>query len=276
MTGTSKLPKVSVIVLAGLAMAYFIGSDGVIDLGLCGVSAEESPEPVPAELARRLPPGGFRDVTWNDPFPGKWQTVDVATRGIEPGEPDVTAKLRELLHGLREPTIIYFPSGTYRFTGITMRTGNVFYNACVDVSHNINGPHFLINGPHFLFRNKALGQPKYYGWWQESCGITIMGENDGQIVVGNVLANDSKIFLHKHSAPRLPEDTLIVGNVVKGETDWGPMPADTKLPRSLYLTEKPSFWPEDLAWPPFGPDVPESGQSKLPAQLRYEARTAPR
>jgi len=564
----SKLPKVSVIVLAGLAMAQLIGPVGVADLVLRGAFAEESAEPIPAELARRLSPGGFRDVTWSDPFPGKWKTVDVTTRGIKPGEGDVTGKLRELLNGLREPTIVYFPPGTYRFTGITMREGNfiikgagpdqtifrppqdgkffellgkggwyewndrgkpflprqvtadvpagatvvpiagpaglavddtvivvenldrwsypaakrgrggifviakvepdqitlnlpltlglekvgpdeknafvakidpvqnvgfegfsvvmpeqrgrkgpilhikrsrnvyvrnvetfnpyghhvmvayshrvvvegclfdeakekggggygygvnlrdlttlckiencvlkdlrhflatevganygiyaynysidrlrdlgnspnaskekfrnqkwlrtkamngvttgfvtadtvahgnfphhillegnVFYNACVDVSHNINGPHFL-------FRNKALGQPKYYGWWQESCGITIMGENDDQVVVGNVLANDSKILLHKHRAPRLPENTLIAGNVVKGETDWGPMPADTKLPRSLYLKEKPSFWPEDLAWPPFGPDVPESGQNKLPAQLRYEARTA--
>lgn len=143
--------------------------------------------------------------------------------------------------------------------------GNVFYNGCIDVSHKTNGPHFL-------FRNKALGQPKNFGYWQEGCGIVIMGENDGQVVVGNYLANDSKIHIQKHRAPRTAKDLLIGGNVISGKVEWGPFPPETKFPPSLYLKKKPSFWPADLAWPPYGPDVKDPLKNKLPAQVRYESR----
>jgi len=40
--------------------------------------------PMPAELAKRLPGGGFRDVAWLDPYPGRWTTLDVTTRGVRP------------------------------------------------------------------------------------------------------------------------------------------------------------------------------------------------
>ncbi|MGD0090993.1 MAG: hypothetical protein ABSE73_13830, partial [Planctomycetota bacterium] len=142
--------------------------------------------------------------------------------------------------------------------------GNVFYNGCVDISHTTNGPHFF-------FRNKPLGQPKNYAYWQEGCGIAIMGENDNQVIVGNYLANDSEILLQKHDAPRGPRNVLIAGNVVQGKTDWGPLPVDTKLPPSLYLKEKPAFWPKDLAWPAYGPDVEASPRNEIPAQVRFEA-----
>jgi hypothetical protein len=141
--------------------------------------------------------------------------------------------------------------------------GNVFYIACVDRSHTTNGPHFI-------FRNGALGQPKLYGWWQEGCGIVVMGENDNQVIVGNYLFNDSVVLLQKHQDTRTSENTLIAGNVVKGQVDWGPLPADTKLPRSLYLKDRPAFWPQDLAWPAFGPDVADPASARIPAQLRYE------
>ena len=44
-----------------------------------------------------------------------------------------------------------------------------------------------------------------------------------------------------------------------------------KLPKSLYLTEKPK-WFGKLAWPPFGPDT-EFEKNKIPAQVRFEAMT---
>jgi len=43
---------------------------------------------------------------------------------------------------------------------------------------------------------------------------------------------------------------------------------DVKLPKSLYLKERPA-WFGDLAWPPFGPDV-DFEKNKIPAQVRYE------
>lgn len=138
--------------------------------------------------------------------------------------------------------------------------GNVFYNGCVDISH-------VGNGPHFFFRNCALGQPPRYAWWQEGAGIVIMGANDNQVVVGNLLRNGSTILLQKHTDPRASENSLIAGNVVKGAVDWGPLPAGTKLPPSLYLKARPAWWPAGLPWPAFGPDA---RNGKIPAQLRYE------
>lgn len=145
--------------------------------------------------------------------------------------------------------------------------GNVFYDACVDRSH-------VTNGPHFFFRNCALGQPPKYGWWQEGAGIVIMGTNDRQFVVGNVLRNDSVVLLQKHQDPRTSEHSLVAGNVVKGKADWGPLPPGTKLPPSLYRKDRPAYWPNDLAWPPFGPDVPGAASARIPAQLRYELHRA--
>ncbi|MGD0090356.1 MAG: glycosyl hydrolase family 28-related protein, partial [Planctomycetota bacterium] len=80
---------------------------------------------VPAALAERLPVGGFRDVTWADPCPGRWQTLDVTSRGVSPGEADVTKALQAVLDGLDAPTILHFPAGTYRFSMISVRKGNV-------------------------------------------------------------------------------------------------------------------------------------------------------
>lgn len=141
--------------------------------------------------------------------------------------------------------------------------GNVFYIACVDRSHETNGPQFF-------FRNCALGQPPKYGWWQEGAGIVIMGINDNQVVVGNYLRNGSVVLVQKFEDTRTSLNSLIAGNVVKGKVDWGALPADTKLPDSLYLKSRPAYWPKDLAWPPFGPDVPGSATAKIPAQLRYK------
>jgi len=145
--------------------------------------------------------------------------------------------------------------------------GNVFYNGCIDVSHRTNGPHFF-------FRNKALGQPKNYSWWQVGLGIVVMGTNDGQVIVGNYLANDSAIALQPYRGSRAPENCLVGGNLVKGQVEWGVLPAEGGLPDSLYRKGKPSYWPEDLAWPPFGPDVEKVEERKRPAQLRYEKRLA--
>ena len=138
--------------------------------------------------------------------------------------------------------------------------GNVFYVGCVDHSHSPNGPHVF-------FRNRALGQPKRYGWWQEGCGLVIEGDNDRQVMVGNELANDSTVLLMKHTYARTSLGSLIAGNLLSGRVDWGELPADTVLPPSLYLKTRPAFWPAELAWPAFGPGATANGS--IPAQLRY-------
>ena len=46
---------------------------------------------------------------------------------------------------------------------------------------------------------------------------------------------------------------------------------DAKLPKSLYLKDKPE-WFGNQAWPPFGPDT-DWEKNKIPAQVRYEEMT---
>lgn len=143
--------------------------------------------------------------------------------------------------------------------------GNIFYNGVVDRSHKTNGPHLF-------FRNRPLGQPKRYGGWQQGAGLVVMGTNDGQVLVGNVLLNDSEILLQQHTDPRTSQGSLVGANVVKGQVDWGALAPNTKLPPSLYLTAKPADWPANLAWPPFGPDVKDAATNKIPALVRWEER----
>ena len=49
---------------------------------------------------------------------------------------------------------------------------------------------------------------------------------------------------------------------------WDPNIPDHTIPNSLYLSGKPSWWGDDLPWPPIGPDrTPMVGQ--IPAQQRF-------
>jgi Pectate lyase superfamily protein len=51
-------------------------------------------------------------------------------------------------------------------------------------------------------------------------------------------------------------------------TIWDPAISDHTIPNSLYLTGKPSWWGNELPWPPIGPDrMPMAGQ--IPAQQRF-------
>ena len=53
---------------------------------------------------------------------------------------------------------------------------------------------------------------------------------------------------------------------------WNPGIADTNLPPSLYLKEKPNWW-GDSAWPPFGAELkPMVG--RIPAQVRLDSARA--
>ncbi len=146
--------------------------------------------------------------------------------------------------------------------------GNVFYNAVVDYHHFENGP------GNTLFRNRILGNPDNLTWWMNGYGIWIDGPHDGQNLVGNLLLNDSVITFRLHNGPREAEDVFVAANTLSGEVEWGDLPAGTELPPSLYRGCRPSFWTDDLAWPPFGPDVPGSESNRIPAQVRYEAIVA--
>ena len=357
-----------------------------------GTGAAHGPDEslFPPELARRLPSPGFSDVTWQDPFPGQWKTVDVTKRGIEPGAGDVTEALQALVDGLGEPTILYFPPGTYRFSKISMRKGDLPENPQAGPTNNVifrgAGPaKTLFKPPHDGTVFGLLGKGGWYEWpnlseeWQPrkitadvpagattvpiastkglevgdtvlvvedlveysykaakrgrggvfvvtkiepgritlnlplAIGLEQVAERDGFVAkidpARNVGFENFRVEMpaQKQKGRKGPiihikrSRNIYVKNVesfnptghhvmvayshrvvirdcffdeakVKGEVDWGPLPADTRLPPSLYLKNRPSFWPEDLVWPPFGPDVSEWVKKKLPAQLRYEAR----
>jgi hypothetical protein len=74
--------------------------------------------------------------------------------------------------------------------------------------------------------------------------------------------------------PRVAATLLRHGNFdfVTKTTQWDPAIADRKIPDSLYLDAKPSFW-KDLPWPPIGPDrKPMVGT--IPARERFLAMPA--
>lgn len=141
--------------------------------------------------------------------------------------------------------------------------GNIFYNGVVDLSHKTNGPHFF-------FRNRALGQPKKYGGWQEGAGLVVMGENDRQVLAGNHLLNGSAILLHKADGARTSQDSYIAANIVKDQVEWGAAKPGAVLPPSLYLKAAPAWWSANLPWPAFGPGVKDSATNRIPAQVRWE------
>ena len=63
---------------------------------------------------------------------------------------------------------------------------------------------------------------------------------------------------------------LLHGNFdyVNNAVVWDPNISDHTIPNSLYLSGKPSWWGDDLPWPPIGPDrTPMVGQ--IPAQQRF-------
>lgn len=156
--------------------------------------------------------------------------------------------------------------GNYPYCNLV--EGNVGYMFISDRSHFWNGP------KNMTFRNQIRGQPRPYNYWQEGVGYWIDGESDSQNCIGNVFLNNCTVSLRPHQGPRAPLDSFIAANVLGGKVAWGAMKEGATLPPSLYLTRKPDFWPGDLAWPPFGPDVPGSATNKIPAQVRWEKMSA--
>lgn len=146
--------------------------------------------------------------------------------------------------------------------------GNVFYNAVFDYHHFANGPGTTI------FRNRILGSPQTLTWWMNGYGIWLDGPQDGENLVGNVLLHDAIITLELHNGPEPAEDVFVAANSLSGAVEWGDLDEGTPLPPSLYRGCRPAFWPEDLPFPPFGPDVAGAETNVIPAQRRYEELVA--
>jgi hypothetical protein len=66
--------------------------------------------------------------------------------------------------------------------------------------------------------------------------------------------------------------TAVCANAPQGSVEgvvWDPTKSVRALPPSLYLTQKPFWFGDDVPWPPIGPDV-KGLENKLPAQRRIE------
>jgi uncharacterized protein (TIGR03382 family) len=118
-----------------------------------------------------------------------------------------------------------------------------------------------------FFRNKVRGQPDPYGYWREGVGILLGSSTDRQNVVANMLINGSDLVIDHEDGQ--VEDLFIEGNVVDGSAEWDTLEMSSALPDSLYRDAPPRFWPSDMVWPPFGPDIEYAATNQVPAERRY-------
>lgn len=71
--------------------------------------------------------------------------------------------------------------------------------------------------------------------------------------------------------PEVQTSTYWTGNwdpIHQGVT-WDPSNPDQTIPKSLYLTTTPSWWPANIAWPAVGPDLAPV-YATIPAQVRFQ------
>jgi Pectate lyase superfamily protein len=57
-------------------------------------------------------------------------------------------------------------------------------------------------------------------------------------------------------------------------TVWDPTIPDHVIPNSLYLAARPGWWPNNIPWPPIGPDLTPM-VSQIPAEYRFLNGTSP-
>lgn len=158
-----------------------------------------------------------------------------------------------------------------RGSGFNLFEGNVAPKVQADSTHDA------------VFRNRLHGTststPK--AW---IC-VRLSASTRHAAVVGNVLGAPGHPWLYEgHGADQhfiysfgrgtnkeLDPDVQRTA-IVKGNFNWKDARVPEAevvdvLPKSLYLKEKPAWWGDDLAWPPFGPDVAFE-KNKIPAETR--------
>jgi hypothetical protein len=74
--------------------------------------------------------------------------------------------------------------------------------------------------------------------------------------------------------PMVKETTIRHGNFdfLRGQVQWDPAISERSLPPSLYLKQRPAFFPAEWNWPWVDPAAP-ARLYKLPAKERYDAGT---
>ena len=110
-----------------------------------------------------------------------------------------------------------------------------------------------------LFRNQIWGKK------ESDEGTVIYDNSDKQNLIGNDYLRNSDITKDADV-----DDTYEEGNLLNGSRQWNTLSSSSTIPPSLYLEAVPDFWDNNLAWPPFGPDVSGAEFNKIPAQIRYD------
>lgn len=195
----------------------------------------------------------YADNSWADP--PEWQEVNVDTHCSFPH--------MELIEGNWAPHM-----------GATTTHGNAGYLT--------------------YFRNHASGRfatPAVAGADVEQTGnvtaLQFMGGDLGMNVVGNVLGADDlpatyetyegETAIYRFDGGSGANDIVFTSVYRHGNFDftnddtlWDPSNDIHELPESLYLSERPAWWPEGSAWPWVGPDL-EPMVGDLPAKVRADA-----
>lgn len=104
-----------------------------------------------------------------------------------------------------------------------------------------------------------------------SDGVALMDHSDSSNVVSNYFTVYNKLDIDAGVADTYSEGNLAENNQDKVGPQWTTLTASSNIPSSLYLTEKPHFWKDELPWPPFGHEIEHTNLTRqIPADFSYE------
>jgi hypothetical protein len=126
-----------------------------------------------------------------------------------------------------------------------------------------------------LFEGNVVQQIDISDWWgpvglgnilfrnrvESKKGISVKDHSHSQIIIGNELATGT---IHIDNTVK---ETIVNGNMIKGEITWEPSNAEHELPASYYYDQKPPFY-NSLTYPSSGSDLPNGTN---PAFERYKS-----
>ena len=145
----------------------------------------------------RFPTAGWGTISWDDP--GGWVLVDVTTLGISPGIANASGLLSDAIDNATEPTIFYFPPGSYTFTGpVDIKTDNIIIRgAGSDLTQ------FYLDGP-------GDHEIRFLGWDRDPISVT-----------ANVSEGDQVIQVQDASSLEVGDLIEVSQDLPTWEAEWG-------------------------------------------------------
>jgi len=129
-----------------------------------------------------------------------------------------------------------------------------------NVCHNIfYADYWGPTGPRTVaYRNRIYGLDSLDG-------IYVDDYSHGESVIANIIPGLGQLNV----SPEI-KNTYKEGNIINGETQWNTLSDASDLPNSLYLSDKPYFWDNSYAYPPFGPDIAGTETNEIPAMSEVQ------